>query len=84
MTSVRVQQEIQLPALSCRGDRRVADILDQSVDFLKLRVNVCSLKYSRQESGSPVFDTLRGQSVGTERHEPGKILVLTAQAVGHP
>ena len=66
------------------GSDVVADVLDQLLDVGVARVDVGALVDAGQEGRLPVLRLLDRVAAGTHGDEAGQVLVLGAQAVGHP
>ncbi len=84
MALVQLVQQIQLAALLSVADGAVADVLDQAVQLRVPHVDVGALVGARQKCGLPVLRLLNGVAAGAHGDEAGQVLVLAAQAVGHP
>ena len=81
---VQLPQQVELAALLRQRQRRVADVLDQLVDVGVPGVDVGALVDARQERRLPVLRLLDRVAAGAHGDEAGQVLVLAAQAVGHP
>ena len=84
MTLVEGRREIELPPLSIAVEHGMPHILDEVLDAGLLCVDIGALEGPRQKGAPPVFGVLDRIAAGAHRHEAGEILVLGAQAIGHP
>ncbi len=84
MALVELAQQIELAALLGQRQRRVLDVLDELLDLGVARVDVGALVGAGQEGGLPVLRLLNGVAARTHGDEAGQVLVVAAQAVGHP
>ena len=76
--------EVELAALGVGSEQRMADVLDEFVDGVFLRVDVGALERARQKCAPPVFRALDRIAAGAHGDESGQILVLRAEPVGDP
>ncbi len=81
---VELAQQVELAALLGQRQRRVADVLDELVHLRVARVDVGALVGAGQEGRLPVLRLLDGIAARTHGDEAGQVLVVAAQAVGHP
>ena len=84
MGSVELTEQVELLALGGAREAEVANVLDEFLDASLGGVDVVALVDARQEAALPVLGLLNGEAAGAKRHEAGKVLVLRAEAIGHP
>ncbi len=69
---VQLPQQIELPPLHGRGGVRAANVLDQLVDLLVLRIDVRALVHARQEPDCQFSESLIGRPLGHMATKPGR------------
>ncbi len=81
---IELLQQVELPSLLVPPDPLVADVLDQLLDGVVLRVDIRSLVDSRQEARLPVLRFLDRVSARTHGDKGRQVLVFRSQAVNQP
>jgi hypothetical protein len=82
---VQLGQQVELLALGRTGEAEVARMFFDQLFYGALGgVDVVALVDPGEEAALPVLRLLDREAAGAERHEAGQVLVLGAEAVGHP
>src|SRR5256885_1733949 len=84
MLGVELVEQIELLALSGRGDVVVADVLDQFLQIGILRIDESALINTGKKARLPILGVLDRIAAGTHGDEAGEILVFGSKAIGNP